>query len=92
MKMMDEITSAVLNIDGDHIDGKVPAENDINNLYVFQSVMKALYFDAEICQRKSERESEFFRQKFISGHKYRRVIFLNFDAANKKGPPERAFY
>ncbi|MDE9049759.1 hypothetical protein PZW17_04915, partial [Klebsiella pneumoniae] len=27
----------------------------INNLYVFQSVMKALYFDAEICQRKSER-------------------------------------
>ncbi|HHM1426567.1 TPA: hypothetical protein ACRGE9_002601, partial [Klebsiella pneumoniae] len=26
MKMMDEITSAVLNIDGDHIDGKVPAE------------------------------------------------------------------
>ncbi|MCQ0529587.1 hypothetical protein L1C15_14555, partial [Klebsiella pneumoniae] len=28
MKMMDEITSAVLNIDGDHIDGKVPAEND----------------------------------------------------------------
>ncbi|MDE9121868.1 hypothetical protein PZW08_08680, partial [Klebsiella pneumoniae] len=22
---------------------------------VFQSVMKALYFDAEICQRKSER-------------------------------------
>ncbi|HHD2886708.1 TPA: hypothetical protein ACNZ83_003719, partial [Klebsiella pneumoniae] len=24
MKMMDEITSAVLNIDGDHIDGKVP--------------------------------------------------------------------
>ncbi|MCV6023241.1 hypothetical protein OFO93_42740, partial [Escherichia coli] len=29
--------------------------NDINNLYVFQSVMKALYFDAEICQRKSER-------------------------------------
>ncbi|HFE6786927.1 TPA: hypothetical protein ACRGPD_003065, partial [Klebsiella pneumoniae] len=23
MKMMDEITSAVLNIDGDHIDGKV---------------------------------------------------------------------
>ncbi|MEY1130531.1 hypothetical protein AB7143_23075, partial [Providencia rettgeri] len=27
MKMMDEITSAVLNIDGDHIDGKVPAEN-----------------------------------------------------------------
>ncbi|HIA3953357.1 TPA: hypothetical protein ACWQBP_002721, partial [Klebsiella pneumoniae] len=25
------------------------------NLYVFQSVMKALYFDAEICQRKSER-------------------------------------
>ncbi|MGG7255539.1 hypothetical protein ACQ7A5_16640, partial [Klebsiella pneumoniae] len=28
---------------------------DINNLYVFQSVMKALYFDAEICQRKSER-------------------------------------
>ncbi|MDU7247184.1 MAG: hypothetical protein E6307_07490 [Klebsiella pneumoniae] len=67
MKMMDEITSAVLNIDGDHIDGKVLAENDINNLYVFQSVMKALYFDAEIWQR-------------------------NFDAANKKGPPERAFY
>jgi ascorbate PTS system EIIB component len=32
MKMMDEITSAVLNIEGDHIDGKVPAENDINNL------------------------------------------------------------
>ncbi|HGO4306966.1 TPA: hypothetical protein ACR6O1_001668, partial [Klebsiella pneumoniae] len=29
MKMMDEITSAVLNIDGDHIDGKAPAENDI---------------------------------------------------------------
>ncbi|ENI6710172.1 hypothetical protein ABZM09_001869 [Klebsiella pneumoniae] len=55
MKMMDEITSAVLNIDGDHIAGKVPAENDINNLYVFQSVIKALYFDAEICQRKSER-------------------------------------
>ncbi|HCC7916864.1 hypothetical protein [Klebsiella pneumoniae] len=55
MKMMDEITSAVLNIDRDHIDGKVPAENDINNLYVFQAVMKALYFDAEICQRKSER-------------------------------------
>ncbi|MCV5746878.1 hypothetical protein OFN42_42365, partial [Escherichia coli] len=27
MKMMDEITSAVVNIDGDHIDGKVPAEN-----------------------------------------------------------------
>ncbi|HHO8705822.1 TPA: hypothetical protein ACRX2B_004056, partial [Klebsiella pneumoniae] len=23
MKMMDEITSAVLNVDGDHIDGKV---------------------------------------------------------------------
>ncbi|MFW3737464.1 hypothetical protein [Klebsiella pneumoniae] len=55
MKMMDEITSAVLNIDGDRIDGKVPAENDINNLYVFQAVMKALYFDAEIWQRKSER-------------------------------------
>ncbi|MGS4279736.1 hypothetical protein ACOAMG_08415 [Klebsiella pneumoniae] len=55
MKMMDEITSAVLNIDGDRIDGKVPAENDINNLYVFQAVMKALYFDAEICQKKSER-------------------------------------
>ncbi|HBR1913137.1 TPA: hypothetical protein ACN7UU_002342 [Klebsiella pneumoniae] len=55
MKMMDEITSAVLNIDGDHIDGKVLAENDINNLYVFQSVMKDLYFDAEIWQRKSER-------------------------------------
>ena len=90
--MMDEITSAVLNIDGDHIDGKVPAENDINNLYVFQAVMKALYFDAAICQRKSERQGEFFRQKCIAGHKYRRVIFLNFDAANKKGPPERAFY
>jgi len=52
---MDEITSAVLNIDGDHIDGKVPAENDINNLCIFQWVMKALYFDAEIWQRKSER-------------------------------------
>ncbi|WP_179207493.1 hypothetical protein [Klebsiella pneumoniae] len=55
MKMIDEITSAVLNIDGDHIDGKAPAENDINNLYIFQAVMKTLYFDAEICQRKSER-------------------------------------
>lgn len=54
-EMMDEITSAVLNIDGDHIDGKAPAENDINNLYIFQAVMKTLYFDAEIWQRKSER-------------------------------------
>ncbi|RRF73983.1 hypothetical protein EAO30_14490 [Klebsiella pneumoniae] len=60
MKMMDEITSAVLNIDGDHIDGKVPAENDINNLYVFQAVMKALYFDAEICQRKVRGRANFF--------------------------------
>ncbi|MCD7063104.1 hypothetical protein LTK24_08325 [Klebsiella quasipneumoniae subsp. quasipneumoniae] len=48
MKMMDEITSAVLNIDGDHIDGKVLAENHINNLFVFQSVMKWLRFNAEI--------------------------------------------
>lgn len=58
--MMDEITSAVLNIDGDHIDGKVLAENDINNLYVFQSVMKALYFDAEIWQRKVRGRANFF--------------------------------
>ncbi|HCI6431542.1 hypothetical protein [Klebsiella quasipneumoniae] len=48
MKMMDEITSAVLNIDGDHIDGKVLAENHINNLYVFQCVMEGLRFGAEI--------------------------------------------
>ncbi|WP_343517040.1 hypothetical protein [Klebsiella quasivariicola] len=48
MKMMDEITFEVLNIDGDHIGGKVSAENDINNLYIFQSAMKALCFDAEI--------------------------------------------
>ncbi|EIX9079676.1 hypothetical protein MLE34_003140 [Klebsiella variicola] len=48
MKMMDEITSGVLNIDGDHIDGKVLAENDINNLYIFQLVTRSLYFDAEI--------------------------------------------
>ncbi|HBR1992265.1 hypothetical protein [Klebsiella quasipneumoniae] len=48
MKMMDEITSAVLNIDGDHIDGKVLAENHINNLFVFQYVMKWLRFNAEI--------------------------------------------
>ncbi|EKZ5323085.1 hypothetical protein LHK99_15240 [Klebsiella quasipneumoniae] len=48
MKMMDEITSAVLNIDGDHIDGKVPAENYMNNLYYFQGVMECLRFGAEI--------------------------------------------
>ncbi|WP_218811053.1 hypothetical protein [Klebsiella quasipneumoniae] len=48
MKMMDEITSAVLNIDGDHIDGKVPAENHINNLYDFQLVTEWLRFGAEI--------------------------------------------
>ncbi|MDU2919734.1 MAG: hypothetical protein E7B65_19525 [Klebsiella quasipneumoniae] len=48
MKMMDEITSAVLNIDGDHIDSKVLAENHIINLFVFQSVMKWLRFNAEI--------------------------------------------
>ncbi|MCT7322931.1 hypothetical protein [Klebsiella quasipneumoniae] len=48
MKMMDEITSAVLNIDSDHIDGKVLAEKHINNLYVFQCVMKWLRFNAEI--------------------------------------------
>ncbi|HBQ9083409.1 TPA: hypothetical protein NIV00_000994 [Klebsiella quasipneumoniae] len=48
MKMMDEITSAVLNIDGDHIDGKVLAENHIINLSVFQTVMKWLRFNAEI--------------------------------------------
>ncbi|MDV0653365.1 hypothetical protein RZP13_28800 [Klebsiella quasipneumoniae subsp. similipneumoniae] len=39
MKMMDEITSAVLNIDGDHIDGKVLAENHIINLFVFQVML-----------------------------------------------------
>ncbi|WP_049003090.1 hypothetical protein [Klebsiella quasipneumoniae] len=48
MKMMDEITSAVLNIDVDHIDGKVLAENHIINLFVFQTVMKWLRFNAEI--------------------------------------------
>ncbi|HHN8379634.1 TPA: hypothetical protein ACRRW5_000708 [Klebsiella quasipneumoniae] len=48
MKMMDEITSAVLNIDGDHIDGKVLAENHIINLFVFQTIMKWLRFNAEI--------------------------------------------
>ncbi|HHN8537311.1 hypothetical protein LMR83_01115 [Klebsiella quasipneumoniae subsp. similipneumoniae] len=48
MKMMDEITSAVLNIDGDHIDGKVLAENHIINLFAFQTVMKWLRFNAEI--------------------------------------------
>ncbi|WP_165454034.1 hypothetical protein [Klebsiella variicola] len=48
MKMMDEITSGVLNIDGDHIDGKVLAENHIINLFVFQNVMKWLRFNAEI--------------------------------------------
>ncbi|EPY4482271.1 hypothetical protein ACXDJ3_000730 [Klebsiella quasipneumoniae] len=48
MKMMDEITSAVLNNDGDHIDGKVLAENHIINLFVFQTVMKWLRFNAEI--------------------------------------------
>ncbi|EPS5938491.1 hypothetical protein ACVF99_001502 [Klebsiella quasipneumoniae] len=48
MKMMDEITSAVLNIDGDHIDGKVPAENYINNLYYFQLVTEWMRFGAEI--------------------------------------------
>ncbi|MGN2396803.1 hypothetical protein ACTFJT_15630 [Klebsiella quasipneumoniae] len=48
MKMMDEITSAVLNIDGDHIDGNVLAENHIINLFVFQTVMKWLRFNAEI--------------------------------------------
>ncbi|WP_235316506.1 hypothetical protein [Klebsiella quasipneumoniae] len=48
MKMMDEITSAVLNIDGDHIDGKVLAENHIINLFVFQTVLKWLRFNAEI--------------------------------------------
>ncbi|MEI6007119.1 hypothetical protein [Klebsiella quasipneumoniae] len=48
MKMMDEITSAVLNIDGDHIDGKVLAENHTINLFVFQTVMKWLRFNAEI--------------------------------------------
>ncbi|MFM4149853.1 hypothetical protein [Klebsiella quasipneumoniae] len=48
MKMMDEITSAVLNIDGDHIDGKVLAENHIINLFFFQTVMKWLRFNAEI--------------------------------------------
>ncbi|ENO7550258.1 hypothetical protein ACB478_001822 [Klebsiella quasipneumoniae] len=48
MKMMDEITSAVLNIDGDHIDGKVLAENHIINLFVFQTVMEWLRFNAEI--------------------------------------------
>ncbi|WP_248259870.1 hypothetical protein, partial [Klebsiella pneumoniae] len=37
MKMMDEITSAVLNIDGDHIAGKVPAENDIKNCLFYPS-------------------------------------------------------
>ncbi|MEY7844003.1 hypothetical protein AB9D95_09275 [Klebsiella africana] len=55
MKMMDEITFEVLNIDGDHIGGKVPAEININNLYIFQCITKDLYFGAEICQRKSER-------------------------------------
>ncbi|EPY7299289.1 hypothetical protein ACXEI0_002619 [Klebsiella quasipneumoniae] len=48
MKMMDEITSAVLNIDGNHIDSKVLAENHINNLYAFQWVTEFLRFGAEI--------------------------------------------
>ncbi|HIE8868465.1 TPA: hypothetical protein ACXP4I_003364 [Klebsiella variicola] len=48
MKMMDEITSGVLNIDGDHIGRKVPAENDINNLYIFQWIMQVAYLNAEI--------------------------------------------
>lgn len=73
MKMMDEITSAVLNIDGDHIDGKVLAENDINNLYVFQSVMKAfiltLKFGREKVRGRANFSAEVYRWSQISaGH------------------------